>query len=268
MGANMTEDCRERYLLPYHRQRIGEFLFVNKTNIARNINAGWADLSTANKVFTRPLCVEVSQGTSGANFNTGTTKPARGILSGRGYHTYNSFVVLPDKAKGTHTTYILAYPYTTSAANTEVIIPFEQRLVFDNGEISKIVARRLQTDSYMINYLLELAASQQRAATQIVVDFHGAWFAGTTFTLSAGKTGMGMIAQDATQVTLSEFLDCRSTGMNHHTFLNGSSTGGREVRNPFDFNNTELTAFMFPGGCTLYCLIFPVDNLYRFYFPR
>jgi len=76
MGANMTEGCRERYLFPYYSQRLGEIFFIYKTNIAWNINAGRADLSTADKVFTCPLCFEISQGTGGANFNTGTTKPA------------------------------------------------------------------------------------------------------------------------------------------------------------------------------------------------
>jgi len=132
MGTNITEDCRERYLLSYHRQCIGEFLFINKANIAWNINTRRADLSTADKVFTRPLCLEVSQGTGRANFNTGATKMTCRILSGRSYSAYDSFAILPDKTKSTYTTHILAYPYTTGAANAQVIIPFEKRLVFDN----------------------------------------------------------------------------------------------------------------------------------------
>jgi hypothetical protein len=55
--------------------------------------------------------------------------------------------------------------------------------------------------------------------------------------------------------------------MNYHTLLYRGSTGGREFGHPFDFNYTELTSFIFPGGGALCSLISPVYNLYRLYFP-
>jgi hypothetical protein len=81
---------------------------------------------------------------------------------------------------------IAAHPYTSSAADAQIKVFIEQRIIFDNGQVFKDISRSLGFDAYIFYDSLELTVTEPETATLGFRNIQRTGKLRTPFLLSAG----------------------------------------------------------------------------------
>jgi len=171
MKAYPAQDPGEGYPLPDHVCCLRVLTFRHKTDVTRDVDPCRAAGDTGDKdilLFSLGQ-VLIGEGTGGADLDTGPAEATVGFcIPGAlgGPHDHGAIPV--HESQGVDPPEVSACTDTPKAADTEVVIPIEQRLAGVFREIPVFVLGEVLPDAHIACDLLELAVAEKGAAALVL----------------------------------------------------------------------------------------------------
>ena len=99
----------------------------------------------------------IGESTGGANFNAGATEYTIRFLEGRGDSACIDFTIVINESQSSCLLQILAGPYTTQTADTEIVIEVDQWLIIYNRKVPGDIAADILFDANILGDLSQFA---------------------------------------------------------------------------------------------------------------